>query len=104
MGKFHGEVGYLVNSETAPGVWSEELVVKNYYGNVSKKKCSWQIGEGLNDNQNISAEVSIIADEYAYENWTSIKYVKFEGVKWKVNSIEIQHPRLILTVGGIYNG
>lgn len=103
MGKFYGKVGYLTTTETQPGVWTEDIVEKNYYGDVSKKMSKWQVGEGLNDDKTYSAEISIVADAFAYENFSNIKYIEFMGAKWKVNSIEIQRPRLILTMGGLYN-
>lgn len=103
MGKFYGKVGYLTTSETRPGIWAEDIVEKNYYGDVSKKMSKWQVGEGLNDDKTYSAEISIVADAFAYENFSNIKYIEFMGAKWKVNSIEIQRPRLILTMGGLYN-
>ena len=103
MGKFYGKVGYLTLVETRPGVWTEEIVEKNYYGDISKKMSKWQVGEGLNDDKAYSAEISIVADAFAYENFSNIKYIEFMGAKWKVNSIEIQRPRLILTMGGFYN-
>ena len=103
MGKFYGKVGYLTTTETRPGVWTEDIVEKNYYGDVSKKMSKWQVGEGLNDDKTYSAEISIVADAFAYENFSNIKYIEFMGAKWKVNSIEIQRPRLILTMGGLYN-
>ena len=103
MGKFYGKVGYLTLVETRPGVWTEEIVEKNYYGDISKKMSKWQVGEGLNDDKTYSAEISIVADAFAYENFSNIKYIEFMGAKWKVNSIEIQSPRLILTMGGLYN-
>lgn len=103
MGKFYGKVGYLTTTETRPGVWAEDIVEKNYYGDVSKKMSKWQVGEGLNDDKTYSAEISIVADAFAYENFSNIKYIEFMGAKWKVNSIEIQRPRLILTMGGLYN-
>jgi len=103
MGKFYGKVGYLTTVETKPGVWTEKIVERNYYGDDNKKISKWQVGEGLNDDKTYSAEISIVADAFAYENFSNIKYIEFMGAKWKVNSIEIQRPRLILTMGGLYN-
>ena len=103
MGKFYGTVGYLTTVETRPGIWTEDIVERNYYGDISKKMSKWQVGEGLNDDKTYSAEISIVADAFAYENFSNIKYIEVMGAKWKVNSIEIQRPRLILTMGGLYN-
>lgn len=102
MGKFYGTVGYLTTTETAPGVWTEQIVKKNYYGDISKKMSKWQVGEGLNDDKTYSAEVSIVADAFAYENFSCIRFIEFMGAKWKITAVEIQRPRLILTTGGLY--
>ena len=62
-----------------------------------------ETGTSLNDNLNISNEFSIIADPFAYENFQNMRYIVFMGAKWKITSVEVQYPRLILTVGGVYN-
>ena len=45
-----------------------------------------------------------MADPYAYDHFFAIKYVKWMGAYWKVTNVEVQRPRLKLTVGGVYNG
>jgi hypothetical protein len=64
----------------------------------------WQAGENLNDNMNINNRISILADPFAYQNFHTIKYINWMGAKWKVGSVEVQSPRLILAIGGVYNG
>lgn len=105
MGKFYGKIGYAITKETKPGVWTEELVEKDYFGdllrNISRR---YENSGGVNDNIRISNDISIIADAFAYENFSYIRYVNFMGAKWIVANVEVQHPRLILTLGGVYNG
>lgn len=104
MSKFYGKVGYAVTSEVRPGVWEEQITERNYYGDLNRNKHRWQSGQGLNDDVNISNEISIVADPFAYKNFQSIRYVELLGSLWKVTDVEVQYPRLILTVGGVYNG
>jgi hypothetical protein len=104
MAKFYGKIGYSTTEETAPGVWEENVTEHSYYGDLIRNTRRYQSTDQVNDDLNISNEISILADPYAYENFHSMKYVEFMGAKWKVTSIEVQYPRLILSVGGVYNG
>ena len=104
MAKFYGKIGYSTTEETAPGVWEENVTERSYYGDLIRNTRRYQSTDQVNDDLNISNEISILADPYAYENFHSMKYVEFMGAKWKVTSIEVQYPRLILSVGGVYNG
>ena len=100
-----GKVGYIQTVQTAPGVYSSDTIVERpYKGDVIKRSSSWENSGSLNDNINITNEISIVADPYAYSNFSHIRYVELFGVKWKVTRVEIQRPRLVLTVGGEYNG
>lgn len=104
MAKFYGNIGFAETVETEPGVWVEETTVRPYYGDLVRNVRRLENSGGVNDNINISNEISIIADPYANQNFHSIRYIEFMGAKWKVSSIEVQYPRLILTIGGVYNG
>lgn len=104
MAKFYGAIGYAVTEETKPGVWMEKITERMYYGDLTRNTRKLQSTDQLNDNINVANEISIIADPFANENFHSMKYVEFMGAKWKITSIEVQYPRLILTVGGVYNG
>lgn len=102
MAKFYGTVGFVKTVESAPGVWTEQIVERKYYGNVISRARSLQ-GSGVNDNINISDEISIVADPFANENYFAIRFVEYMGTKWKVQSISVQFPRLNLSLGGLYN-
>lgn len=103
MARFYGKVGYAVMVETAPGVEREKIVPRMYYGDDIKNVSRWENGQGLNDDINISNEISILADPYAYENFHMIRYVEYMGTKWKVRNVTVQRPRLLLSLGGVYN-
>jgi len=104
MTKFYGTVGYAESVETSPGVWTDKITERLYYGDLIKHTRRLQSSENLNDNINISNDISILADPYAVNNFHSIKYITFMGTNWKVTNVDVQFPRLILTLGGIYNG
>ena len=104
MAKFFGKIGYAETIETTPGVWEEKITEREYFGDLIRNTRSLQSGEQLNDNINISNEISIVADPFAYENFHSMRYVEFMNAKWKISSVEVLYPRLILSVGGLYNG
>lgn len=104
MAKFYGKIGYAITKETTPGVWVEEIVERSYYGDVIRNIRRLQGSENLNDNINVSNEISIVADAFANQNFYSMRYVEYMGAKWKVSSVEVKYPRLILNIGGVYNG
>lgn len=104
MAKFYGVIGYVQSTETSPGVWSDVPIEKNYYGDVLKETRRWQASENLNDNLTVSNKISIVADAYAYENFHAMRYIKWMGAFWKLTDVDVQRPRLILTLGGVYNG
>lgn len=104
MAKFYGKVGYGDNKETSPGVWEEVITTKNYSGDVLRNNRRLSATDTLNDNMTISNVISIVSDPFANENFYSILYVELMGAKWKVSNVEVQYPRLLLTLGGVYNG
>ena len=104
MAKWFGKIGYAETVETAPGVWVEHIVEREHYGDLNKNNRRLQSTDQLNDNINISNELSIISDPYAIKNFHSMRYAEFMGAKWKISDVEVLYPRLRLTLGGLYNG
>lgn len=105
MAKFYGEVGYGPTTvETAPGVWNEVIVERVYAGDILRNVRKLQTGESVNDDLSVDNSISIVADAYANENFFAIRYVKWAGTRWKVSNVEVQSPRLLLRLGGKYNG
>lgn len=103
MAKFYGKIGYAETKEVTPGIWQEQITEREYCGDLVRNTRRMQASESVNDDINISNEISIVADPYANQNFHSMRYVEFMGVKWKISSVEVQYPRLILSIGGIYN-
>ena len=105
MAKFYGKIGYFMGtSETSPGVWTPDIIEKYHSGDVLRKVVSWRKSDDVNDSIEVNQTVSIVADLFAIQNVSNICYIEWMGTLWKVTSFEIQRPRIILTIGGIYNG
>lgn len=103
MARFYGAVGYGETSKTKPGVWTEAITERNYTGDVLRNTRRLQAGESINNDVVVNNMISVVADAYAYQNFHAIRYVSWMGVLWKVTNVEVQRPRLILTIGGVYN-
>lgn len=104
MAKWYGKIGYADNVEVEPGVWEDSIIEHPYYGDLNRNTRSLQNSGGINDNINLSNEISIVADPYASENFYKMRYVEFAGTKWKITNVEVKYPRLILSIGGVWNG
>ena len=104
MAKYYGSVGFAESVETRPGVWIEEITERKYSGDLIKNVRRLQNSGQVNDNIDVANQISIVADPFAYSNFHSMRYVTFMGANWKITSVEVQYPRLILTIGGLYNG
>lgn len=103
MAKYYGVIGYAITEETVPGVWTEVVKERQYSGDIVKNVSKWREGENLNSDLVLDNRISIVADPFAYENFHTIRYAQWMGVKWLVTSVDVQRPRLVLTIGGVYN-
>lgn len=105
MAKWYGVIGYAETVETSPGVWKEKITERNYSGDVIRNTSRWSTSsDSTNDDLTVNNQISILADPFAYQNFHSIKYLEFMGAKWKVTNVDAgQYPRLLLTIGGVYN-
>ena len=104
MAKFFGEIGYAETKEVRPGSWEEVITEKKYYGDVIRNTRRLEKGEHLNSDVNVNNLISIVADAFAYDHFFAIRYVRWMGARWSVTNVEVQRPRLILTIGGVFNG
>lgn len=109
--KYYGIVGYVETVEgidpttgKGNGVWVEQKTERNYCGDVLEKGYRSTPTDNLNNNKTIGNRISIVADSYAYQNFHAIRYVEFMGSFWNVTSVTVEHPRLILSLGDVYNG
>ncbi len=105
MAKWFGKIGYSLTVEKEPGLWVPDIIEKSYFGEITSDHRKRQsLESSTNDTINLSNIISIIADPFVIENCSNICYVEIMNNKWKVNDIEIKYPRLILSIGGVYNG
>lgn len=104
MAKWYGKVGYITTVETEPGLWEPQPVERSYYGDLIRNTSKWVSSNSVNDNLSTNNQISILADPYAIQKFHEIKYVEFMDTFWEVSSADIQYPRIILTLGEVYNG
>jgi hypothetical protein len=104
MAKWYGKIGYAETVEVRPGVFKEQITEHEYFGDVLQNTRRLQTSDKVNDDINVSNRISIIADPFANENFHSMRYLSFMGTNWKITTVEVAYPRLILTLGGVYNG
>jgi hypothetical protein len=103
MAKFYGKIGFVDTKETSPGIWEEEVDERDYYGDILRISHRNQVTNTMSDDITINNQISVVADPYAYENFFAIQFVRWMGKPWRITNVEIQRPRLILTLGGLYN-
>ena len=104
MSKFKGIVGYVFPYEHSPGIWMEKYEEQLVSGDVLKHARGWENGEGISSTLTLKNQISILANDYAFKNCSAIRYVRWMNTDWEVKDVEIQYPRIILTLGGVYNG
>lgn len=104
MARFYGKIGYGESVETAPGVWQDTIVEYSYFGDVVRNTRKLSEGEHLNNDLSVGNSISIVADAYANEHFFAIRYIQWAGTYWTVSDVEVQSPRLLLRLGGVYNG
>lgn len=105
MAKWYGKVGYSETVETAPGVHTPQITEHEHFGDVIRNTTKWTVNpDSTNDDLTVSSQISIVADPFAIEKFYSMKWIEFMGVKWKITNVEPQPPRLLLTLGGVWNG
>lgn len=103
MPRYYGTIGFQEQVETAPGVWREKIVELQYRGEITRNQLRWNSGSEMNDDLRIDNAISIVFDPYLERHISSIRYITWMGSKWKVTSLSIQRPRVVLQLGGLYN-
>lgn len=105
MARFFGPIGYAIRIEERPGFHTDRIEEHNHTGDITRNSSSWKASpESTNDDLTLNHQVSILADPFAKNNIESMKYIRLMGTNWKITSVQVQYPRLILTIGGVYNG
>ena len=104
MAKWYGAIGYVETVETKPGVWVEQVTEHNHFGDMLPNIHKVQTTDQVVDDINIANKLSIVADPYAFSHYYSMRYAELNGARWKITNVEVKYPRLILTLGGVWNG
>ena len=104
MAKFFGVIGYGESVEEAPGVWTDTITEYPYYGDVVRNTRRLDNGEKVNNDLSVGNSISIVADAYAREHFFAMRYINWAGTLWIVSDVEVRSPRLILRLGGVYDG
>ena len=104
MAKWSGKIGFATSVEVEPGCWEEQIIEKQYTGDVIMHSVKRQNSDGINQNINISSSISIIANPFANKHCSEMTYITYMGAKWKITDISPEFPRLKLTIGDLYNG
>lgn len=104
MAKFYGEIGYGESVEKAAGVWVDDIVERKYFGDVVRNTRRLTEGESVNNDISVNNSIEIVADAYAYEHFFAMRYIRWQGALWIVSDVEVRRPRLLLRLGGVYNG
>lgn len=104
MAKFYGEIGYGAAVEIRPGVWDDVIVEYPSYGDVVRNTRGLENGSSVNDDISVGNSISIVADAYAREHIFAMRYISWQGARWKIVEVEVVRPRLLLRLGGVYNG
>lgn len=103
--KWSGKIGFAQDTEeSAPSVFAERIVERSYYGDVLEFGRQMQGGDQINENVTIGNSLSVVADPFASANLYNLRYATFMGQRWKVSAVKVQLPRLVLTLGGLWNG
>lgn len=107
--KYCGIIGFGITEEqtvdgVTNGVWEDKIIERQYYGDVLRFSNRRQGASKVNDDIDISNQLSILADPFAYENFQNILYVTWMNAKWKVSTVTVDYPRITLDIGGVYNG
>jgi hypothetical protein len=105
MAKFSGAVGYSESQETAPGVYTDVMTERQYYGDIIRDQRRLEPNAiQVNDDIRVDNSFSLVADAYAIDNITAMRYIVWNGKPWAVTNAEVRRPRLILSIGGLWNG
>lgn len=103
MAKWSGKIGFGEMVETSTDVWELVISEKHYYGDIIVNRSNTVNKSEINDEISLSNQIRVISAPYACDNYQKIKYITFMKQKWKVNSISIEYPALLITLGGYWN-
>ena len=101
--KFYGEVGFVKTTVNEISVAEESVIRLPYYGEIIRDRRRINSSDKIVKDVSIQNEISIVADKFMTDNLAWIKFVNWHGIDWSVDTVEINYPRINLTLGGVYN-
>lgn len=102
--RYSGKVGFVETRETSPSVWEDISTEVPYVGYVLQAGRKFEPSQvTTNYDVNTGNRISIVADRYVTSHFQSLRYIWWQGCKWRVVNVDIQPPRAILTLGGLWN-
>lgn len=104
MARFYGKIGFATQVEVRPSVFQPTIEERYYSGELLKNYGKLKSAEKTTDDFGINNDISIVADPYALSHFSTMKYVEFMHVLWEVQNVTVEHPRLRISFGGVYNG
>lgn len=102
MAKYYGIIGFATQVETEPGIWKDVIEERPYKGDVIRNGRRFDTSDNINDDFTISNQFSIVSDAYLYSHVPALRYLEYMGAKFKITSVEIERPRVTISVGGVY--
>lgn len=103
MARFVGKLGYAKTVQTRPGVWEEVYEVREVRGDIKRYAQNFDQGTEVNGKVKASHQISVLADPYAFAHFLDIRWIEWAGRKFEVTYVEVERPRIVLTIGGPYN-
>ena len=104
MARFSGLVGYTEQKETSPGVWKNVENPRKMVGDIISQSSVLRGGDQIHEDVSLNHRISVVGDAYAFDNYFNIRWVQVDGHKWQVTGVEVTRPRLIFSLGGMWNG
>lgn len=105
--RFAGEIGFSesVDRGDDTGVTINKIYRRPYYGDVLKNYRSWKENQfSTIGDITINNQISLVGDPFLFEHLQFMKFVIWMGRPWSVTSVDVEYPRLIISIGGVYNG
>ena len=105
MARYYGKVGYAVQKEIRPSVWEDVITERLYFGETVDRSFRFQNPvDQISNNLMLNTDFDIIADDFAIDHFSNIRYIVYGGTRWCITSVSYDKPRIHLKVGGVYNG
>lgn len=104
MAKWAGKIGFAETVKGDDDITRTTIIERSFKGDVLQDYRNWEDSEKINGNINISNRISVVAKDYMLTHLQYMRYVTWQGAKWRIKTISVAYPRVILLLGDLYNG